>query len=254
MSKPFYLTITLFALLCTTSCTLLERKQQQTDSNSVSTTYFDNGKEWINIKYHQMLSETHSPALSQNSCYYSFITLLTDTASFILNFHEGEALPLIAVDDAHYRIYNSWNEADSLDLYYLNDTLFLVGNEVHEQFIDFKRVSTNTSIQAYVAQKSIAGSYISEDKSKEVLFTPEGTVTGFDSFIYYDVAIDLIALSDQIDFVTLINKQGEKSYYAWKREESKLHLYAIPTELEEEIVTQELLQQCKVHYTFTLQP
>lgn len=249
MRRNSYLAALLFSLVGITSCTLLERNKQRIDSrDSMAQSVVE--KEWINANYHRTLSQTHSPALAQNSCYYTFITIANDTASFILNFHEGDAAPLVAVGEAHYRIYNSWNEADSLDLYYRNDTLFLEGDEVNEQFLDFNTISSSSSIQGYVAQKSIAGHYSSEDGSKQILFGPERLITGFEPYLYYDVAIDLIALSDAIDVVTLTNEQGEKSDFAWSREGNRLHLYAIPTELSDEIITQELLKQCKLHYLF----
>lgn len=183
--------------------------------------------DWVNTKYLKSVQKTKSARISQYACEYSYITVKSDTALFILSFHEGMDLKIIPNKmNSFYCIgYNN----DTIKLIVSNDTMIVNHTANQDTFLKYPMQFPNESLTNRLLTKEIfSGDYVNVDSANHILsFKDDGLVNGFLNYSSYFVQDDYVDAGCNLDILYLRNMPDDRFEYTWTYLNDTLIIYKL---------------------------
>jgi len=177
---------------------------------------------WVSKKYTDKLLATKSPKKSQDATPITMMILpnaLHKDATVVLEFHEGGTGKLVKKNNG-YEIQSKKEDGPSHAFQYVKGGL----KTKNDEFIKLK-FKGNKNDYKVAEQLLFAGKY--DLDGKQVEFTPNGKVTGLDSFSYYSVLIDYYDAGMQVDQIRLGKSYEDSELYGFKFKNDKLLIYEL---------------------------
>ena len=194
-------------------------EKKASDTQNKKTSF---GGNWINKKYMDRLMATKSPKKSQDVALVTMLILpdnFNQNATMVLNFHEGITGKVIPKGDS-FEIQSPESDVPPT-IFQLKNGRIKTGKD---EFIKLKTHSANNNYKV-AEQLLFAGKY--EMDGKQVEFTPNGKVSGLDTFTYYSVLIDYYDAGMQVDQMRLGKSRENSKLYGFSFKKNNLSIYEL---------------------------
>lgn len=236
MFKKMRIPTILLALILLASCNDKPKSTEQTvPENKKETTVTkikpaeplkrdasDFGGIWVNKKYVDKLLASKSPKKSQDVTPITMLILpnnLNQEATVIWGFHEGTTGKVVKKNGTYEILSEESGEP--------GQTFQLEKDRIKTKKDEFIKIKVTGGKNDYnvVEQLLFAGKY--EIDGKQVEFTPNGKVTGLDSFSYYSVLIDYYDAGMQVDQIRLGKSFENSKLFGFEFTKNKLTIYEL---------------------------
>lgn len=160
---------------------------------------------WVNAKYIETLERTKSPLQAKPFADTVMINFdaKADTASIVLNFHEGSSY--IIKKEEKILFFNAYEAKSNPEFVAtLGNGVLKIGNSF------FKKVDTT----GFIEKKYWIGKYSTSKGNIELKY--DGKISGVDSLSTYYVWSDYITTQTNIDLIDFYSKTNKSTTYGYK--------------------------------------
>lgn len=205
---------------------------------------------WVNKQWWETLQRTKSPEKAAKELGVAGAAIRKDSTGAweaVVNyaFHEGMAYRVKPTGGSSYDFVNT--EIKQIE------HNFRLNPDQSAQLDSFAmvRIGDGQLSDAFLSNSIVGGTYAIKSSKRDVVFGPDGSLTGLEGYVGYEVLFDYIEDQLQADEIMLIKpgEYGERDFYVFQFKGNQLLLTTIEEKTDKDAVT--TFKKGKVKYELT---